>query len=536
MKHNLMKYILLFLFLSAWSSMANDALIGKWRGVLDIQKNVSLAIGINVSDTEQGLTVTLDSPNQGMFDREPSSFNISDNKVSFTDKQLNIKFDAELKNGVLETKFKQGRAFTLDLQKLEAADLARLEYEDGYGGSLLINGEAKLPLVLRVAVVKGGYVAKLDSPAQQSFGIPIDEFNIDDKQLNFTSPIIYAFFEGQLNEQGYVGIFSQGLEHKLTLKKGFNPMSETTAANKFGKHGGAIALIENGEVKQRFFKSHNEQTQYEIGSVTKTMTAYLLAKQLAEKALNEDASIQQCFPDAGGNTSLLSLATHSSGLPRLPADFFDQVDAKNPYVDYDLAKLEQALASATLEHKSHLYSNFAYGVLGECLAKLSTGSYSDLLNQQVFKSMTMPASYVAVSSSIAGRYLSQGFDSLDGQSSHWYFDALAGAGAVVSNLTDMTKYLKAMMTLEQQQPELAAWLLTPRIEIDGSHQQALGWIIAQDDTGKNYAWHNGQTGGYTCFIGFYLDGSKGIVMLNNQSHDFTKDAVALLTGKAPLYS
>ena len=43
-------------------------LIGQWRGTLQIQDGVYLALGVNVSDSG----VTLDSPNQGMFAREPT--------------------------------------------------------------------------------------------------------------------------------------------------------------------------------------------------------------------------------------------------------------------------------------------------------------------------------------------------------------------------------------------------------------------------------------------------------------------------------
>lgn len=56
-------------------------LIGQWRGALQIQDAVYLALGINVSDTG----VTLDSPNQGMFEREPTEYAVTAESLSFVD-------------------------------------------------------------------------------------------------------------------------------------------------------------------------------------------------------------------------------------------------------------------------------------------------------------------------------------------------------------------------------------------------------------------------------------------------------------------
>ena len=51
-----------------------------------------------------------------------------------------------------------------------------------------------LPLRVNVAVVHNGYIGTLDSPAQQSYGIPLTELVINDSKLSFESPMLQASF------------------------------------------------------------------------------------------------------------------------------------------------------------------------------------------------------------------------------------------------------------------------------------------------------------------------------------------------------
>ncbi len=223
---------LLFLLLACLPlSALSTQLEGKWRGVLTIQKNVSLTIGVNVTDTDKGLTLTWDSPNQGMFNRTPTSYQISENKLTFKDTSAQVEFSATLVQGVLETEFTQGKSYQMKLEQLDQEDLARLRFEHSYGGNLQINSSTHLPLVLRVAVIKGSYLAKLDSPAQKSFAIPVNDIAIDNSSLSFTSSVIKASFQGSKQDQSYIGTFSQGYDFELTLTKGLNPMSNKTSSN-----------------------------------------------------------------------------------------------------------------------------------------------------------------------------------------------------------------------------------------------------------------------------------------------------------------
>lgn len=86
-------------------------------------------------------------------------------------------------------------------------------------------------------------------------------------------------------------------------------------------------------------------TRFEIGSVTKSFTGLLLAVMAERGAVSLSDPIGRHLPDSvdapvvdGQPIELQHLATHTSGLPRLPANL-RPANRANPYADYTPTKL-----------------------------------------------------------------------------------------------------------------------------------------------------------------------------------------------------
>ncbi|MGM0907363.1 MAG: serine hydrolase domain-containing protein [Pseudomonadota bacterium] len=506
-----------------------EELEGVWRGELVLQEGVSISLGINISNGQ----LTLDSPNQGMFDHQPTKFSVKDNKIEFTDTSLSASYQGELNNGQLEGTFTQGKKRSITLHKLTQEDKARLTYEATYKGDLPVSEGSSLPLQVNIAVVHGGYIATLDSPAQQSFGIPLTNVHIDNNTLSFKSPMIQANFNGKKTTKGYEGTFNQGQEFSLTLKKASSDDKQTNVpAPELGDHGAAVAIIEQDEIKTQFYGEHDHNTQYEIGSVTKTMVAYLLAHAVVNETTTLDTPVNEFWPQAPGAITLRQLATHHSGLPRLPENLLSKADQTDPYAHYGQSELKSALAELEPGANNYEYSNFGYGLLAESLAKNAEKTFPELLNDVVFETFSMPDTYVATSKENTPGSLSQGHNVLGDVVPHWHFQSLAGAGAVVSTLSDMANYTRVLMRKNAEGDTTVEQLLAPQKTIEGCCQQALAWLISEDEDGKAYAWHNGQTAGFSSFVGFYLDGSRAVVVLNAQSIPVNDEAIKRLTQTA----
>ena len=134
-------------------------------------------------------------------------------------------------------------------------------------------------------------------------------------------------------------------------------------------------------------KMPDGDTVYEIGSVTKTFTATLLASAELSGRVTLDTPVAQLLPDfkipsrGGKEITLGLLATQHSGLPRMPSNFLPR-DLANPYADYDAAKLKAFLAGYRLPRDpgaSHEYSNLGFGLLGYALAQLEHTTYGAVI-------------------------------------------------------------------------------------------------------------------------------------------------------------
>jgi len=100
----------------------------------------------------------------------------------------------------------------------------------------------------------------------------------------------------------------------------------------------------------------NGQTLFEIGSITKVFTGVTLAKLAHDGLIKLTDPISLYLPSGvvspkknGHEITLEQLATHTSGLPRLPPNWNATVTNElNPYLSYTAADLYQSLAQVQL--------------------------------------------------------------------------------------------------------------------------------------------------------------------------------------------
>ncbi len=126
---------------------------------------------------------------------------------------------------------------------------------------------------------------------------------------------------------------------------------------------------------------------FEIGSVTKTITATLLALAVGDGLLTLHSPIGTWL-DAGANASITvgQLATHTSGLPRLAPNALDHVGFQHndPYAAFTQELALQGLRSTDLaETGGEVYSNFGYQLLGLVLERATSRTYAALLAEEV---------------------------------------------------------------------------------------------------------------------------------------------------------
>ena len=158
----------------------------------------------------------------------------------------------------------------------------------------------------------------------------------------------------------------------------------------------AVAAVDSASSGPAFAVTEGlpEDARFEIGSITKTMTAALLASLAGDGVLALDDGIGRWL-DAGpnGNITLEQLATHTSGLPRLAPN--QPADEANPYRDFTAERAGEGLRTATrTPDAGHLYSNFGYQLLGLVLERASGQRYQHLLTERLLRPLGMTRSGV----------------------------------------------------------------------------------------------------------------------------------------------
>ena len=268
-------------------------------------------------------------------------------------------------------------------------------------------------------------------------------------------------------------------------------------------------------------KAPDGDTVYEIGSITKTFTATLLAREILAGRLALDTPIVRLLDGFtvparnGKEITLGAIATQHSGLPRLPDNILP-ADPDNPYADYDVAKLKAFLANYELPRDpdaGYEYSNLAFGLLGYALAQSRHSDYAAMVGAGIFKPLGMTMTGLAFTETMRA-HLAPGHGDDGKQVKNWDFEALAGAGAIRSTANDMLRYLKANMGLDPS-PLAAAMQLAqePRRDMNRNVRIGLAWMT----TARGIVWHNGGTGGYHSFIGFDAERRHGVVILCNST-------------------
>jgi D-alanyl-D-alanine-carboxypeptidase/D-alanyl-D-alanine-endopeptidase len=283
-------------------------------------------------------------------------------------------------------------------------------------------------------------------------------------------------------------------------------------------------------------KPVDADTVFEIGSVTKVFTSLLLANmvQRGEVALTDPVSkylpADVKVPERGGKKiTLVDLATHTSGLPRMPNNFHPK-DPGNPYADYTAAQLYEFLSTVQLTRdigSQYDYSNLGGGLLGLALARRAGTDYETLVRTRILQPLGMKSTAITLSKAMK-EHLTPGHDASLQQVPNWDIPTLAGAGALRSTANDLLTFLAANIGIEKSAlaPSMATMLATRRPTGTPNLEIALGWHIWTRN-GHEIVWHNGGTGGYRTWIGFDPKSRTGVVVLSNTSTNAGVDDIGL---------
>ncbi len=262
---------------------------------------------------------------------------------------------------------------------------------------------------------------------------------------------------------------------------------------------------------------------YDVGSITKTFTASLMAKQIKEGKLSLDAPLSDYIDGLPPRyyPSLRRLVTHVSGYGGLPHTTLetliklmnmnkpDGLLNVNPYYDcVNENVMRKVLTEHPLQDKDYpySYSNFAFGTLGYIVGKAAGSDYWTAMNDFAQNELDLKNTWLGPEGSIAG------YRSKNVQCRNWQWkttDLVAAAGALSSDAEDLLRY--AVMHAEKAKPYFA---LTHEKHGNGDKKCDLG-LAWRRERAKPYLWHDGSAGSFSCFAGFDEQRKTACVILTN---------------------
>ncbi|MBM7616345.1 serine hydrolase domain-containing protein [Alkaliphilus hydrothermalis] len=282
-----------------------------------------------------------------------------------------------------------------------------------------------------------------------------------------------------------------------------------------------VGIIQNGKMTYDVYgengnKLPTKEHTYEIGSITKTFTTSLLCKAIKEGRISLDDSIDVYLnlPKKDYYPTIRRLMTHTSGYKEY---YFEKpmilnfLRGKNDYNGISEEMLIERLGKINLDNTgySFKYSNFGMATLGSVLERIYDEDYTKLINDYISEDLGLTNTKISDNSGDLKNY--------------WEWsesDAYMPAGALLSNIRDMMKYVQIQMNNKSGNLSIVHEAL---VEVNASSRSyekmgiridivGAGWMI---DNENKIIWHNGGTGNYNSYIGFDKENQIGVVILSN---------------------
>lgn len=284
-------------------------------------------------------------------------------------------------------------------------------------------------------------------------------------------------------------------------------------------------------------------TLYEIGSITKVFTTLILADMVQKGEVRLDDPVSNYLPKTvkvpvrnGKQITLLHLATHTSGFPRMPDNHTSPKDPNNPYADYTFQQLYDFISNYTLTYD--IGSKYAYSNIGGALLvhifTLKTGlTYESLVKERVCQPLNMDKSVMTITPELKSIFAT-GHDQFAKPVKNWDFPTLGGT--LNSNANDMLKFISANLGFTKTSLSSAIEIThVPRDSTRWEEAQliGLGWHITLK-FGQEIIRHSGGTNGYISSVCFDKKNKIGVVVLANTNKNIDDIALHILNNKFPV--
>lgn len=348
------------------------------------------------------------------------------------------------------------------------------EITGSWKGELDLGGVV-LPLILNVSKENNKYISTAQSPKQGNEIMPVDKTEFLNNELVFEMKNLDASYKGQFKADHFEGTFTQrsksfplnlyknnGKEKSKTKdivitkdlgKSEINTTKIDDFLNYIAKNKqniGSVAIFKDGkEIYQKNFGQEqlthvkwNSETGYQIGSISKLVTAVMLM-QLEEKGkLNLNDKLSKYYPDVpnADKITLEQMMNHTSGL----GDYVGGWLLEKSVGDKAILDTIKKHGVEFQPGEKVRYSNSGYYLLSRILEKVAKKPYNILLKENITDKANMKNTFSVLDNP------KNIFKSYENTSGKWIeakdfdFHNCIGLGDISSTMQDMNLFINAL--------------------------------------------------------------------------------------------
>jgi len=252
---------------------------------------------------------------------------------------------------------------------------------------------------------------------------------------------------------------------------------------------------------------------YKIASLSKPFIATAVLLLVDENKVRLEDKVSQYLdatPEAWKGITVRQVLTHTSGIPRDPADY-------RPYEQQKPAAVIAAATKLPLSFppgEKFLYSNVGYYILAQVIERASGMPWESFVAGRVFKPAGLKVTQLLTASIVPWR--ASGYDLADGQlvnAENWI--ASRPSAAFLSSVRDLAAWDIFMDT--QNPLSSSSWTqmhTPPKLKDGQAGEYGLGWYV-ESYLGHSRIHHDGQYPGFRSAWERFEDDKLTVIILSN---------------------
>lgn len=286
------------------------------------------------------------------------------------------------------------------------------------------------------------------------------------------------------------------------------------------KYMGSIAIAQNGKIIYaksigkddiETNKKSTENSKYRIGSISKMFTSTLIFKAIEEKKLTLNQTVESFFPNLENAKTITigNLLNHKSGIHNFTNDEEYLKYNTQPKSEIEMMAIIEKGKSDFAPNAKNEYSNSNYVLLSYILEKIYKKPYKSILEKNIVKPLGLKNTFFGDKINLKNNEAySYDFEDKWVKQTETDMSLPMGAGAVVSNPTDLTIFIKSLFDgkiINQKSLDLMN-------TFEGKFGFGIFKVPFYDKIGYG---HTGGIDGFSSLLSYFLEEKLAITMTSN---------------------